>query len=531
VTVDWLWDLLEARATASPDLPVALDERDVELSFAQLAQRAGDTAGALAAAGVGSGTRVVWQLPTWLDALVVTAALSRLGAVQVPLLPIYREREVRVVLRQVEPLAVIAPSTWRGFDYTAMYDASIPEGSGARLLTLDRGEPGAPAPFVATPDPATPGSGAGGVPSLDDARPAEGDVRWIFFTSGTTADPKGALHTDASVAAGPRAFCDRVRLDRSDRYPIVFPLTHVGGIGTVVAQMLTGAAALLDEQFDPVRTIPRLAAQGVTIGAGGTPLVQLYLDHQRRRPGVALFPRLRVCLTGAAPKPPSLHDAVRAEMGGRGCISTYGLTEAPFATMSDVDDLDDDLAATEGRAAAGAVLRIVGDDGRDVPAGEVGEVLLRGPQVCRGYLDASLDGDAFDVAGFLRTGDLGSLDDRGNLTIHGRKKDVIIRRGENISAKEVEDVLVLHAALREVAVVGMPDERTGERCCAVVVVRDGSPPPSLAEIASFCAEHGLARQKSPEQLEVVAALPRNAAGKVLKHELQAQLATARHPAP
>ena len=153
---------------------------------------------------------------------------------------------------------------------------------------------------------------------------------------------------------------------------------------------------------------------------------------------------------------------MRSELGGRGCISTYGLTEAPFATISDLDDRDDDLATTEGRAAAGAVIRVVRDDGSVCPPGEVGEVLIRGPQVCLGYLDASLDREAFDAEGFLRTGDLGALDERDNLTIRGRKKDVIIRRGENISAKEVEDVLFQHPAVRDVAVARLAG-RTNRR--------------------------------------------------------------------
>jgi acyl-CoA synthetase (AMP-forming)/AMP-acid ligase II len=291
--------------------------------------------------------------------------------------------------------------------------------------------------------------------------------------------------------------------------------------------MLTGAGAVLDEQFDPAGTIDRLAAAGITIGAGGTPLVQLYLEHQRQHPETVLFPHLRVCLTGAAPKHPALHDAVRRELGGRGCISTYGLTEAPFTTISALDDRDDDLATTEGRAAAGAVIRIVRDDGGECDPGEVGEVRVRGPQMCLGYLDERLDADAFDADGFLRTGDLGALDERGNLTIRGRKKDVIIRRGENISAMEVEDVLYQHPAVVEVAVIGVPDDRTGERACACVVVRDGYVAPTVDELASFCAAHGLARQKAPEQVEVVGPLPRNAAGKVLKHELRAALVPGR----
>jgi acyl-CoA synthetase (AMP-forming)/AMP-acid ligase II len=337
--------------------------------------------------------------------------------------------------------------------------------------------------------------------------------------------PKGARHTDASVVAGPMAFCDRVGLTRSDCYPIIFPFTHVGGIGTLFAQLRTGASAVLDEQFDPARTIPLMTEHDVTIGAGGTPLVQLYLEHQRRQPDVPLLPHLRFCLAGAAPKPPTLHAAVREELGGRGCMSVYGLTEAPFLTMSAFDDDDHDLATTEGRAAAGAELRVVALDGRECAPGEEGELRARGPQVMLGYLDASLDGDAFDADGFLRTGDLARVDARGNVTISGRIKEIIIRKGENISAVEVEQVLAGHPAVAEVAVIGLPDPRTGERCCAVVVLRPDAEL-TLDAVRGFARESGLATQKTPEQLEVVTALPRNAAGKVVKHELRAALAAA-----
>jgi acyl-CoA synthetase (AMP-forming)/AMP-acid ligase II len=412
---------------------------------------------------------------------------------------------------QVRPAVVVCPSTWRGVDYGAMWRRL-----GADLV------PDAP-PDVITCDRELPESAdATGLPPADEARPAPGEHRWVFFSSGTTGVPKGARHTDASVIAGPTAFCERVALTAEDRYPIIFPFTHVGGIGTLFAQLLTGASAVLDEQFDPTRTIDLMAASDITIGAGGTPLVQLYLEHQRRHADIRLFPHLRVCLTGAAPKPPTLHAAVQTEMGGRGCISVYGLTEAPFLTISALHDDDADLATTEGRPAAGAEIRVVGLDGRPCAAGEEGELRARGPQLFLGYLDASLDADAFDADGCFRTGDLGFVDARGNVTITGRIKDIIIRKGENISALEVENVLAAHPAIADVAVLGLPDAGTGERCCAVVVPAPGESL-TLDDVRTFAASAGLARQKIPEQLEIVGALPRNAAGKVVKHELRAAL--------
>ena len=193
--------------------------------------------------------------------------------------------------------------------------------------------------------------------------------------------------------------------------------------------------------------------------------------------------------------------------------------------MSSVDDPDEKLAACEGRASAGTEIRIVRSDGALAAPDEEGEIRVRGPHLFRGYVDARLDLDAFDADGFLRTGDLGRLDPDGYLVVTGRLKDVIIRKGENISAKEIEDELSAHPAVRDVAVVGLPDAERGELACAVVVAADPGAPPALSDLAAFLRGRGLSAQKLPERVEIVAELPRNASGKVLKRELQARFAS------
>jgi non-ribosomal peptide synthetase component E (peptide arylation enzyme) len=229
---------------------------------------------------------------------------------------------------------------------------------------------------------------------------------------------------------------------------------------------------------------------------------------------------VRVFPGGGAPKPAGLHAEMKRVFGGAGIAAGYGLTEHPVATMSDVGDPDDKLAACEGRATRDTEIRIVRQDGAPAAPGEEGEIRLRGPHLCRGYVDAALDAEAFDEQGFLRTGDLGHLDADGYLVVTGRLKDIIIRKGENISAKEIEDHLAAHPKLRDVAVVGVPDAERGERACAVVVCADPAAPPTLAELCAFLRARGLAAQKLPEQLELSAELPRNAAGKILKRELR-----------
>jgi non-ribosomal peptide synthetase component E (peptide arylation enzyme) len=215
-------------------------------------------------------------------------------------------------------------------------------------------------------------------------------------------------------------------------------------------------------------------------------------------------------------------------MGGAGICSGWGLTEAPNLTMVSIHDPAAKKAESEGRPALPEVdLRAVKSDGGLAGPGESGELRVRAPQVCRGYLDSSLDAAAFDEHGYFRTGDLGCIDAEGYVVITGRRKDVIIRKGENIPAKEVEDLLYTHPKVAEVAVVGLPDPKTGERCCAVVVARDANQPLELAELQRFLREQQLMVQKIPEQLELVDALPRNATGKILKHELRARFTQGR----
>ena len=300
---------------------------------------------------------------------------------------------------------------------------------------------------------------------------------------------------------------------------MVNPFAHVGGLGMLFAFLMSGSSGIFVDRFDP--SVPRLLGElGCTVAAGGTALVLRFLEAQRQQPDTPLFPELRAAMAGAAPKPPALHREVKNEMGGLGVLSVYGLTEAPFVAVSHIGDSDDALAISEGRANLDTEIRIVGADGREAPSGESGELRVRGSVVCSGYLDPALDADAFDEKGFFRTGDLARLRPDGGVEIVGRTKDVIIRNGENISPKEIEDLIYAHPAVVDVCVIGIPDPRTGERCCAVVVPTERSEPPSLGMLAEYCRGEGLAEQKIPERLELVDELPRNASGKVLKHRLR-----------
>jgi cyclohexanecarboxylate-CoA ligase len=293
-----------------------------------------------------------------------------------------------------------------------------------------------------------------------------------------------------------------------------------------MTSLFTGCTLLTTESFDAGVTPRFLADGGVTLAGSGTPFHLAYLSAQRAAGPDSIFPHVRSFPGGGAPKPPQLHYDLKHEIGGVGIISGYGLTEAPIVIMATGGDPDEKLATTEGKPTPGVDLIVVGMDGRRVGPGVEGEIRLKGPQVIRGYLVASLDADAFDDDGYFRSGDLGMVDDEGYVTITGRLKDVIIRHGENISAKEVEDLLYAHPAVADVAVIGLPDPTTGERACAVVAVREGSTF-GFKDMVEFLRGHGLRVQAIPEQLELVPTVPRNPAGKILKHTLREQFAPAR----
>jgi acyl-CoA synthetase (AMP-forming)/AMP-acid ligase II len=484
-----LWPLIEARAEETPDAKLIVSDDDGRtITFAEYRDACLRAAAGFAAKGVGEGTNVSWQLPTWIESFVLVGALSRLGAVQNPIIPIYRAREVGFAVKQTGANLLVVPSQWRGFDYEAMANEVS---AGAEVLVADKQLPdGDPASLPAAPafDPEV--------------------VRWIFYTSGTTAEPKGARHTDGTVLAAAFAMAERLELTPDDVNGMVFPFTHIGGLILLGAALTSGCPSVIVEAFDPVTTTDLLDEHGVTLAGSGTIFHQTYLAEARKRAPQKIFRKVRAFPGGAAPKPPQLHWDLKAEIGGVGIVSGYGLTECPIISMAAVRDPDDKLAHTEGRATPGVELRQVD-----------GEIRVKAPQLCKGYLDEALNTEAFDEQGFFRTGDLGELDD-GYYIITGRLKDIIIRKGENISAKEVEDLLHTNPKVAEAAVIGLPDPELGEKCCAVVVTREGAEPLAFLEMVEFLKEQQLMTQKIPERLEIVDVLPRNPTGKILKFELR-----------
>ncbi|SOD76660.1 Acyl-CoA synthetase (AMP-forming)/AMP-acid ligase II [Streptomyces sp. 1222.2] len=482
-----LWELLDRRAGLTPDRPVLLQD-DRTLSFGELRARAERVAAGLHDRGVRPGTVVAWQLPTRIETVLLSFALARLGAVQSPVIPFYRDREVGFALRESKAEFFAVPGEWRGFDHTEMARRLAARGV---FETYDR-----------LPD---------GDPSTLPAPPADGtSVRWIYWTSGTTSDPKGVLHTDRSLIAGGSCLAHALRLTSDDVGSIAFPYAHIGGPDYMVMLLLYGFPAVLFEHFALPAALEGYREHGVTVAGGSTAFYSMFLAEQRKQPGVPVIPTLRLLAGGGAPKPPEVYHAVVREMGVQ-LTHGYGMTEVPMITMGAPDDSVENLATTEGRPPAGMEIRIAAD----------GEVRLRGEAVCRGYLDPAQSATAFDADGFFVTGDLGHLTDSGHLVLTGRLKDVIIRKGENISAKEIEDLLHRHPAVRDVAVIGLPDAERGERVCAVVEQPPAAEALTLEAVTSYLRAEGLSVHKLPEQVEVVDALPRNETlRKVLKYKLR-----------
>jgi acyl-CoA synthetase (AMP-forming)/AMP-acid ligase II len=308
---------------------------------------------------------------------------------------------------------------------------------------------------------------------------------------------------------------------------IAFPVAHVGGPVALLMSLETGTPHVLVERFEARRAVRAFERGGVTLLGAGPGFQPTYLALLEESGAEQLFPSLRAFLSGGAPKIPAVHEALRSRAGVE-ILSSYGMTEFPTATGHTVDDPAEKLLRTEGRPNPGVEVQIrgaagrAGDVGEEGEEGEEGEIWLRGPQQCRGYLDPATTAAAFDDDSFFRTGDLGHLDAEGYLWVTGRLKDVIIRKGENISIAELEELIGRDPTVREVAVVGIPDAEVGERCCAVVVPVAGAVL-DLASLTERLLAAGLMRQKLPERLEIAESLPRNANGKVVRRALQEAL--------
>ncbi|MFJ8816382.1 class I adenylate-forming enzyme family protein [Amycolatopsis thermoflava] len=499
------WDLVEHRAEVTPDTVALLDEHGRGLTFAELRDGALSTASRLAGLGVGPGTAVAWQLPTRVSTVLVMFALARLGALQMPLLTMYRERELGALLAAGRPEVVLVPGDWRGTDYAALAHEVLGRlGQRAEVVTV--GPSGLTASTARLPAPPT----------------GAETPRWAYATSGSTGVPKAALHHDRAVLTAAKSVADHTGAGArpGDLGCIAFPIGHLGGTQYLTIGLLTGTPALLVEAFDPVRTLDAFRRHGVTIIGGSTALYQAVLAG-RRRTGRVPVPSLRLLTGGGAPLSAALYHELRAELGVE-VAHCYGMTEALMVAAADPGDGDELLAGTDGRLIDGVEGRVAAADGTVLGPGEEGEMQVRGAVVTSGYTDPAHDAAAFTADGWLRTGDLVRMSSSGHVAVTGRLKDVIIRKGENVSALEIEELLLAEPGIAEAAVIGLPDAERGELVCAVVRPTAPDTGLTLEDLTARLRARGLMAQKLPERLEIVGAMPMTGLGKIAKSDLRAR---------
>ena len=522
-----LADSLRTAAQTCPRRTVLVD-KGVRLDCATLYSQASGLATALASR-MPSGSVVSFMLPNWHESAVIYLAATLAGMVVNPILPSLRDHDVRFILEDADAAVIFVPHQYGGHDYTAMLERVTATMNRAPEVVVLRGsETRQAGPHTRYADLISRPPDAAALPALDPD-----SVRMILYTSGTTSRPKGVLHTHNSIHALISQIREHWTIDPGDTFLVPSPVAHIGGsIYAFECPLLLGTTAVLMDRWDPSDAIALMNTERCTHMAGATPFLQQLLSAAERA-GTRL-PDLKVFICGGASvSPPLIRRA--AEYFERAVVTrVYGCTEVPVATVGAPRPDEAGYAAdTDGRPGI-AEIKLVTHEA--APAGD-GEICVRGPQMLLGYRHRQDDADSFDSAGFFRTGDLGrwvsagfspgfspGFEDR-YLVVTGRAKDVIIRSGENISAKEVEDLLADHPGIAEIAVVGLPDERTGERACAVIVPT-GAATPDVASLLALLVSKGVAKFKAPEQVVIWDALPKNDAGKVLKHRIRAALTRA-----
>jgi cyclohexanecarboxylate-CoA ligase len=520
---DSFYGVAAAQAQARGGRRFVSDSR-TSLTFAQFREKALRVAVGLRRQGIAPGDRVAVQLPNWTEFPVLAAALSRIGAIIVPIMPIYRGDEVGFVLEHSGAVAAVTCQDFRGFDHLAMF-AELASGlPNLRLLIAARADADLDPTvaisldrLVADGEPADLEVEAG-----PDTSPDDGFL--IVYTSGTTSRPKGCYHSFNTLRASSAAIEKSLRYTEDDVQFGPSPITHSTGLVTsVVLPLLAGAASYLMEAWDPEEALRRIEEHGCTVAVTATPFLQMLMGALDPAKHDASSMRAWVC--AGSPIPGTIVERAGQVLAGCQTLSLYGRSENFLTTMCTVDDPPGRSATSDGSALEGAVVKIVGTDGHEVPRGEEGDIAYKGPSHMIEYFrDDAQTTALFTADGFSRSGDLGRMDADGYVRVTGRLKDIVIRGGMNISAREIEDHLLAHPSVANVAVVGMPDERLGERVCAYVVLDAGASDLTLDEVASFLREHHVATQKLPERIEIVAELPTTATGKIQKHVLRADIA-------
>ncbi|MEQ9642142.1 MAG: AMP-binding protein [Alphaproteobacteria bacterium] len=516
-----LINLVEYWAEKAPDEVFATDSTTA-LTFGELRERAFRTAAGLKRSGIGAGDRVVVQLPNWTDFVVAVAAVSRCRAIVVPIMPIYRHDEVGYILGHAGARAVITCASFGGFDYADMYAALRADSPAVEAVYLARSDKplGDAKPLASL---SVEGSLDEVVAELGDG-PGADDGHLIIYTSGTTSRPKGCFHTWNTVSFTARVMAENLNYNERDVAFGPSPVAHgTGYMTSILIPLLAGAKSHLMEAWNPAEAMDRMARHKCTTTVTATAFLQMLLDAYDASKHDVSSMRLWVC--AGSPIPGAVIERARQALPELEVLSLYGRSENFVTTMCNTGD-DVQLSLTsDGCAPTGVEIAAIDDNGNHVAPGEEGDLAYRGPgHMIEYYRQPDLTAEMFTADGFSRSGDLGTINAAGYLRVTGRLKDIIIRGGMNISAAEVENLMLSHPSVQAVAVVAMPDTRLGEKACAYVVPVAGARP-SLQELTAHLRDvHKFAIQKMPERLEIVDTLPMTATGKVQKHVLRSDIA-------
>ncbi len=495
-----------------------LEAGDVRhFSYRQLAQMADRVAVGLSRLGVQKNDVVACQLPNWWQFTVTYLACSRIGAVINPLMHIFRERELNFMLKHGEAKVIIAPKSFRGFDFEQMIRGIQPNLPDLKHIVVVDGQDhnsfeallSGPAWELAPDAPAL----------LQAHRPGPDDITQLIYTSGTTGEPKGVMHSANTVMANIIPYAQRLQLGAQDVVLMASPMAHQTGFmyGLMMPIMLK-ARAVLQDIWEPKRAVEVINTDKVSFTMASTPfltdLTKAVKEHQTP------VPTLKTFLCAGAPIPGPLVEQARAALGTK-IVSAWGMSENGAVTLIELNDPDERAFTTDGKPLAGVDLKVVDVDGKTLPAGEAGRLLVRACSNFGGYLKRPhLNGT--DDAGWFDTGDLARIDAQGYVRITGRSKDVIIRGGENIPVVEIESLLYKHPAVAMAAIVAYPDERLGERACAVVVTKPDQHF-DMPTMVAYLKEQKVATQYIPERLEIRPSMPSTPSGKIQKFKLREEL--------
>ena len=507
-----LADYWQQTARAMPDKIAVVDNHGASYTYSALDHAASCLANWMLAKGIESGDRIAFQLPGWCEFTVIYLACLKIGAVSVPLLPSWRKAELVWVLNKCQAKIFFAPTLFkqtRPVDLILPLQNQLPQLQ--QIVGVDKLAP-------ATSSLSLSQIIADNTP-LTTAITTHGDeLAAVLFTSGTEGLPKGVMLTHNNILASERAYCARLNLTWQDVFMMPAPLGHATGfLHGVTAPFLIGARSVLLDIFTPDACLALLEQQRCTCMLGATPFVYDLLNVLEKQP--ADLSALRFFLCGGTTIPKKV--ARECQQRGIKLLSVYGSTESSPHAVVNLDDPLSRFMHTDGYAAAGVEIKVVDDARKTLPPGCEGEEASRGPNVFMGYFDEpELTARALDEEGWYYSGDLCRMDEAGYIKITGRKKDIIVRGGENISSREVEDILLQHPKIHDACVVAMPDERLGERSCAYVVLKAPHHSSSLEEVVAFFSRKRVAKYKYPEHIVVIEKLPRTASGKIQKFLLR-----------